>query len=548
MSSMIRPGLERITRLLQGVTFSWKAIHVAGTNGKGSICSYLSAMLHDSNVRVGRFTSPHIIDRWDGITIDEKPVSEKLFLEVEDRVKWRNEKESIEASSFELLTATAFEIFNEEKVKVGIVECGMGGTLDSTNVLQNPIVTVISRLGMDHQAFLGNTPKDIATHKAGIMKSGTPCVVDAYSANAFLTELVNQAEQKGVDIYFTPLRKGQFRTTMPVSSLDNDFEELFKDMKPTPHFVQMENMWSAYRAFALAIPPLNITNVNSERLASVMSKTVMPGRFQKLDLSAVTGRNKSSVVYLDGAHNDEAWSLTLPTLGFVLGDNHGKTNAELAPQDSFKNKWRGRSWVIACSKGRDPENLTRYIHPNDRVYVVEFGPVAGMPWVEPLPANAYKQILERHGNWFDMGRDILKALRLAALDNRPMIITGSLYLVSDVLRLVRDAESVKSAGATSPIRFSKSRGTLIHPSTPRPSIPETSPRGKKQDTESVNGAHPKSPIHFYESDGTPIQPSAPHPSVPETSYKLRKIYRKGSNRPVRRVLTMVEQICNNVPE
>src|SRR4051812_42901739 len=130
---MIELGLGRISRLLRHTPQPWKAIHVSGTNGKGSICAYLSAMLHASGVRCGRFTSPHLIDRWDCITIDEQPVRESIFREAEALVMKRNEVEKIEASEFELLTATAFEVFYKEKVEMGVIEVGLGGRLDATN-------------------------------------------------------------------------------------------------------------------------------------------------------------------------------------------------------------------------------------------------------------------------------------------------------------------------------------------------------------------------------------------------------------------------------
>lgn len=134
---MIELGLSRIARLAAQTPQPWKAIHVAGTNGKGSICAYLSAMLHASGVRCGRFTSPHLIDRWDCITIDEQTVQESSFIEAEERVKQRSQllRMASKATEFELLTATAFEIFYREKIEMGVIEVGLGGRLDATNIL-----------------------------------------------------------------------------------------------------------------------------------------------------------------------------------------------------------------------------------------------------------------------------------------------------------------------------------------------------------------------------------------------------------------------------
>ena len=152
---MIELGLQRIARLVKHTPQTWKAIHVAGTNGKGTICAYLSAMLFASGVRCGRFTWPHLIDRWDCITINEKTVNESVFLEAEKLVMKRNTDENIGASEFEILTATAFEIFHREKIEMGVIEVGLGGRLDATNVMPSSqkAVTVISKMGLDHQSL-----------------------------------------------------------------------------------------------------------------------------------------------------------------------------------------------------------------------------------------------------------------------------------------------------------------------------------------------------------------------------------------------------------
>ena len=213
---MITPGLERITRLLTHLpSQTYPTIHVAGTNGKGSVCTYLTSLFqrhaHTTPFspfqRIGRFTSPHLLTPGDSITINNIPVSS--FAQISSHIAFINSRENIGASEFESLTATAFTAFAEEKVDVGIVECGMGGRLDATNVLVNPIVTVITRLGLDHQAFLGGTAEAIAREKAGIMRKDVPCVVDSTSEDAFVEEVVRQARMKDVSVtltHFVPLQ------------------------------------------------------------------------------------------------------------------------------------------------------------------------------------------------------------------------------------------------------------------------------------------------------------------------------------------------------
>lgn len=196
---MIELGISRIARLLQQTPLSWKAIHVAGTNGKGSISAYLSRLLAAGGIRCGRFTSPHLVDRWDCITIDEKVVQESLFRQIEASVKLRDQDLGIGASEFELLTATAFEIFNHERVEVGVVEVGMGGRRDATNVLDNVLVSVISKIGLDHQALLGDSIEQIAREKAGILKPDVPCVIDGTNSVEVLKTIQYRIRELGVD-------------------------------------------------------------------------------------------------------------------------------------------------------------------------------------------------------------------------------------------------------------------------------------------------------------------------------------------------------------
>lgn len=225
---MIELGLQRISRLLSKTHLPWRAIHVAGTNGKGSICVYISGMLEAYNnsnfrklskrptIRHGRFTSPHLIDRWDCISINQKTVSSALFHEIEQKVLLRNASEEINASEFELLTATAFEIFTHEKVDIGVIEVGMGGRLDATNILGVPVdadptsgepivralplATAIAKIGLDHQSFLGTTLQAIASEKAGILKATVPLVYDSSNPPEVHDTFQNLASQIGAPI------------------------------------------------------------------------------------------------------------------------------------------------------------------------------------------------------------------------------------------------------------------------------------------------------------------------------------------------------------
>ena len=341
---MIELGLGRISRLLKYTPQSWKAIHVAGTNGKGSICAYMSAMLHASGVRCGRFTSPHLIDRWDCITINEQPVQESVFLEAEGRVRKRNELDSVEASEFELLTATAFEVFAREKIEMGVIEVGLGGRLDATNVMEKKAVTVISKIGLDHQSFLGNTIEEIAREKAGIMRAGVPCVLDKSNPASVLKVVEDYAKEIGTDVI--------------LSSTESSFLDELSEADLEPH--QLQNLACAYTAFHLAYTK---SESPLHRLQPAIQNVSWPGRLQIVDVRSVTGR--SETVLLDGAHNVQSAQV----LGSYVNGRLRKGAKKVV-------------WVLAASQGKELDGILRsLLRPGDCVAAVQFGPVDGMPWV-----------------------------------------------------------------------------------------------------------------------------------------------------------------------
>ncbi|KAI1250391.1 hypothetical protein MGN70_007444 [Eutypa lata] len=406
---MIDLGLARIAALLKNTPQTWKAIHVAGTNGKGSICAYLTAMLRAKKTTCGRFTSPHLIDRWDCITVNDGAVSEAKFRHFEDVVKKRNEDQCLGASEFELLTATAFEIFESEKVEVGVIEVGLGGRLDATNALKQKSVTVISKIGLDHQSFLGNTLEEIALQKAGIMRAGVPCVVDGSNPRPILDVIREHAATTGTTVNITG----------PESS------ELVREMQDRLEPHQCQNLASAHKAFQLAyLQHADDTSV----LARAIGEMVWPGRLQSLDIRSLTGRKAR--VLLDGAHNPQSAEVLAAYVNKYL-----------------RTTGKPITYVLAASEGKDlTEILNLLLRPGDNVVAVEFGPVDGMPWVKPMESNCISRVASSYGvtaaSQLDARANVQSALEWATrtADEGPLVIAGSLYLVSDILRTLRSTK------------------------------------------------------------------------------------------------------------
>lgn len=412
---MIELGLARITRLLKDTSIPWRAIHVAGTNGKGSVCAYASAMLNAGNINCGRFTSPHLIDRWDCITINEKSVDEDFFREVEAAVKTKNQREDIKASEFEILTATAFEIFNQQKIEIGIVEVGLGGRHDATNALEHPAVTVITKIGKDHQSFLGSTVEEIALHKAGIMKNGVPCIADGSSIPGVLEILKkNAAEVGAASLLLIP------EDANPACQVWNI---VAKD-KLMNH--QQMNLCLAFEAVKEVLSHC-YPSLDPLRLSSATPNANWPGRLQQLNIRSLVGGERE--VLLDGAHNSQSAEV----LGTYVDQR-------------LREKYRPVTWMIATSKGKDiQEMLCFLLRKGDNLVAVEFGPVDSMPWVRPEEADCILGAARDLGisdSSQTLSGNLAEALQLAVQisNGGPLVVTGSLYLVSDVLRLLRQAE------------------------------------------------------------------------------------------------------------
>jgi len=405
---MIELGLARIGRLLAYTPQPWRAVHVAGTNGKGSICAYIATILQATGLRCGRFTSPHVIDTWDGIEINNKTVSRSTFKTIERRVRQRSARLAIAATEFEILTATAFEIFNKAAVDIAVIETGLGGRLDATNILKHKAVTVISKVGLDHQMLLGDTIDEIAEHKSGIMRPNVPCIVDATNSIAVQRVLKEHAKEVGTKVM--PSSKLGTILRRPQNS------ELFR----APH--QWENFACAYSAChalyqGLALP---------ERFFKLLRGNALPARLHSISIKSAGRRHR---LLLDGAHNSQSAEV----LGSFVDQRFRKG------QDLTRV-----TWLIGISSGKGLHDILKpMIREGDAVIAVEFGPVQGMPWVTATPSteilDAVKRLFALKVFCADGGDSVDHALRKAVqiAGHGPLVVAGSLYLASDVLRFRR---------------------------------------------------------------------------------------------------------------
>ncbi len=183
-----RPGLSRTEELLSRLgnpEKEMKFVHVAGTNGKGSTCSMISSILRAAGYKVGLYTSPYIVHFNERMCINGEPISDSELAELVEIIKPIAESMEDKPTEFEIITALAFMYFKRHNCDIVVLEVGMGGRLDSTNVIQKPVVSVITGVAIDHTSVLGNTVEDIAFEKAGIIKNGRPVVYGGRDDNAF---------------------------------------------------------------------------------------------------------------------------------------------------------------------------------------------------------------------------------------------------------------------------------------------------------------------------------------------------------------------------
>ena len=272
-------------------------IHVAGTNGKGSVCAYLTYGLSFAEYRVGTFLSPHLVKIQERFLLNGKMAEEDLFEESFRKVK---EAADILAGQglhhptfFEFLFYMAALYFAWQKVDFWVVETGLGGRLDTTNVIEHPLISIITSISLDHTAYLGETIREIAGEKAGIIKKGVPVIFDANNLEAEYVIRKRAIEQES-PLY--PISRQDF-LLLEDGGRNPYVLELKKEMKrirlPFPAPYQADNGALAWKAFTVLIENGLIEKKRESMLLKGMESAVWPGRMEEI----------SSGVYLDGAHN-----------------------------------------------------------------------------------------------------------------------------------------------------------------------------------------------------------------------------------------------------
>ena len=389
-----RSGLGRMQRavdLLGNSEQTYPFIHVTGTNGKGSTIAFMRELFARYGKKVGTFTSPHIVSIHDRICINGEPISDEDFIRLADQVKAMEQRlleTHDQLSFFELLTLIALLYFKEQKVDLVLLEVGIGGLLDTTNVVTGEIA-IITSIGLDHQETLGDSLVAIAEQKAGIFKPGNSAVIANLAPEAQLV-CKKTATNLGVSLYQAnkdfSFRNGNFYSSLA------DFNHLILGLEGA---YQEENAALALQAFLLFMAQRD-EKVDQEAVRAALQATKWAGR-----LEAVTEH-----IYLDGAHN-------LPALERLVEFIQEKIQQGYQPQILF-----------GALKRKDYSGMLSYLTehlPDADLYVTSFDYQGSL---EEQDLSGYR-IVSSYQEFID-------TFEASAGEKDLLFVTGSLYFISEI--------------------------------------------------------------------------------------------------------------------
>ncbi len=405
----IKMGLEQIKLLLARLgnpEKTLKFIHIAGTNGKGSVCSTLATALKGNNFKVGFYSSPHLVSIRERFRINGKGISEEELIELIDYI-WPTVEtmysENIKLTFFEVTVSIAILYFAKHKCDLVLWETGLGGRLDSTNTVI-PIVTAITGIGIDHENFLGNTEEEIAGEKAGIIKENIPVFIGKMS-NRAKTVIEEIANKKNAPIYNVD---ENILTFEEISNNENlggwQFHETNSDLKenfllPLSGAAQPDNMKLSYSILKYLADKYHF-NLNSALRNIKYLKWY--GRVQLLADGKI----------LDGAHNPQG----IKSLVKTLKNSYGKQKFTV---------------IFGCLKDKNPAEAIKILSGITSKFV--FIPInSPRPCLDPLTIAKIAGEIDKNIK-LSTAKSFKEALSLCAKEKQNTLITGSLYLAGEAL-------------------------------------------------------------------------------------------------------------------
>lgn len=390
---------------------AYRTIHVAGTNGKGSVSHLLAAILQESGYKVGLYTSPHLLDFRERIRVNGRMVPEAYVTDFVER--HRAFFEPLHPSFFELTSTLAFDYFREEGVDFAVIEVGLGGRLDSTNII-TPVLSVITNISLDHTQFLGDTLEKIAAEKAGIIKPGVPALVGEADDAGVREVFVEKAHETGAPLYFAremPVTHAVRRNEAGLWEIDSaDYGTITDELAGE---AQERNACTVLATLRLLREQgIGITEQAVRKgFAEVVELTGLMGRWQTLRTHPLT--------LCDTGHNPGGWVYLATQL------------------EHARKRYRRLHMIVGMVNDKDIDGVLACM-PKAADYFFTQAAIE-----RALPAEEFAEKARAHGLEGCVCRTVAEAVAraLAAADSEDMIfIGGSTFIVAEALPLFREAE------------------------------------------------------------------------------------------------------------
>jgi len=383
----IKPGLKRIEWMLNALQIEeLPSIHVAGTNGKGSTVAFLRAMAMKQGLNVGTFISPYIIQFEERIMLNGEPIREDDLVNMANRVRECAATAPETLTEFELLTVMAWLYFHEQQPDLVIWEVGLGGRLDSTNVLQKPLATIVTSIGHDHQGILGDTLEEIALEKFGIMKPGVP-MFHSLTEERLIALLEQQGETMDAPIHdVTPL----------VTTIEDGAETTVTYEGLSPVTLGLTGHHQAYNG-ACGVAVARHLGWKTEAIQAGLASAQHPGRYELI--------SRQPRIVLDGAHNTEGVAALVEQLKLE----------------------RDVTVLAAILADKDREAMISSLQTVADVYETTFD----------FPRTRTKDSLIADGARYVDWQEWL-ASWLEAPQSETLVVTGSLYFISEVRMYLKE--------------------------------------------------------------------------------------------------------------
>lgn len=404
-----KPGLERIGELCERLgnpQSSLKFIHVAGTNGKGSFCSMLNSVLLESGLRVGLYTSPYIRFFNERMCVNGEPISNDELAELTEYVKPIADSMTDKPTEFELITAIAFEFFKRHQCDVVILEAGMGGRLDSTNIIRNPYLSVITGIALDHTAFLGDTVEKIAAEKAGIIKDNAPVLYggDDDNAAAVIERTACEKESKFYRVDYSRLSNVSASldgTTFDYGRYEGLHIELLGVYQPRNASVVIN---------AVEILREHGINISDNALKNGLEKARWQGRFEII--------SRAPLMIFDGAHNPQGIHSAVESIKTYFGDEKVYLLTGVLRDKDYTAIAKDLSAIASKAFTLTPDS-PRALNS------AEYAETLRKAGLEATPFESLADALDT-------------AMNEAKRDNKPLVCLGSLYVYSSLMDILEN--------------------------------------------------------------------------------------------------------------